>query len=251
MRHGYEDEVGGFAACLEAKAGTGELDEGGPAPAMAGAAGDDALAILAANDEGPLLEAGNDGDTGGMLGDLVGDALVGVFMSSWRTSLAAATRWSSFARSVAARALGLRVSAVAMQSAKPNVLIIGISPVAAAWAALAYLSCDAGWLRRIVPAGATGFDVSMQVVTEGDVLLSSRLEAQKQIEAMPMDTRLTDGPLPMTHACVFRAPLLIAVSASAGEGKWGSRLSARAVRWGPPASPGSLVDLGIGVALRP
>ncbi len=40
---GYEDEVGGLAANLEAEAGAGELDEGRSAPAMAGAARDDNL----------------------------------------------------------------------------------------------------------------------------------------------------------------------------------------------------------------
>ena len=74
---GYEDEVGGLAADLEAEAGTGELDEGRSAPAMAGAAGDDALAVLTADDEGSFLEAGNDGDAGSVRGYAIGKAVVG------------------------------------------------------------------------------------------------------------------------------------------------------------------------------
>ena len=74
---GEEDEVGGLSASLEAKAGSGELDEGRRAPAMAGAAGDDSLTILCADDEGSFFEGGNDGDAGGTGGDVVGDALVG------------------------------------------------------------------------------------------------------------------------------------------------------------------------------
>ena len=76
MRHGDENEIGGLAAGLEAEAGPGHLDEGGSAPAMAGAAGDDSLTILAADDECTFLKAGNDGDAGGFGGDVVGDALV-------------------------------------------------------------------------------------------------------------------------------------------------------------------------------
>jgi hypothetical protein len=74
---GEEDEVGGLSARLEAEAGSGELDEGGCAPAMAGAAGDDSLTILRADDEGSFFEGGNDGDACGTGGDVVGDALVG------------------------------------------------------------------------------------------------------------------------------------------------------------------------------
>ena len=43
---------------------------------MAGAAGDDALAVLCANDKSCLFEAGNDGYAGGFGGDVVRDAAV-------------------------------------------------------------------------------------------------------------------------------------------------------------------------------
>ena len=72
-----EDEVSGLAASLEAEAGPGQLDEGGCAPAMAGATGDDALAVLCANDKRSFFVAGDDGDAGGVGGDAVGDTLVG------------------------------------------------------------------------------------------------------------------------------------------------------------------------------
>src|ERR1700733_2193300 len=76
MRCGEQDEIGGLTAGLEAEAGSGELDEGRCAPSMAGAAGDDALAVLSADDEGSLFEAGDDGDAGGAGGDVFWDALV-------------------------------------------------------------------------------------------------------------------------------------------------------------------------------
>ena len=44
---------------------------------MAGAAGDDALAILAADDESGLLEAGDYGYAGCVHGNAVGDAAIG------------------------------------------------------------------------------------------------------------------------------------------------------------------------------
>ena len=77
VRHGDEDEVGILAADLETEAGAGKLNEGRRAPAMAGAAGDDSLAVLSADDEGALLEAGDNGDAGGAGGDVFRDALVG------------------------------------------------------------------------------------------------------------------------------------------------------------------------------
>jgi hypothetical protein len=43
---------------------------------MAGAAGDDALSVLAADQEGTLLEAGDYCDAGGLRGYVVGDASV-------------------------------------------------------------------------------------------------------------------------------------------------------------------------------
>jgi hypothetical protein len=72
-----ENEVSGLAADLEAEACTGELDEGRSAPAVAGAAGDDALTIFAAYDEGTLLEARDDGDAGCVHCDVIGDATIG------------------------------------------------------------------------------------------------------------------------------------------------------------------------------
>ena len=75
--HCNEDEVGSLATDLEAKAGTGELDEGRSAPAMAGAAGDDALAVFAADDECSFLEAWNNGYAGSMRGYAIGKAVVG------------------------------------------------------------------------------------------------------------------------------------------------------------------------------
>jgi len=44
---------------------------------VAGAAGDDALTVLSADDEGSFFEGGHDGDASGLGGDAVGDALVG------------------------------------------------------------------------------------------------------------------------------------------------------------------------------
>jgi len=73
---GEEDEVSGLTTSLEAEAGSGELDEGGCAPAVAGAAGDDALTVLSADDEGSFFEAGNDSDTGGFGGDVFRDSFV-------------------------------------------------------------------------------------------------------------------------------------------------------------------------------
>jgi len=77
VRDRYEDEVGSLAASLEAEAGARQLDEGGSAPAVAGAATDDALAVLSANDEGTLFEAGNNDDAGSMRGYAVGKAVIG------------------------------------------------------------------------------------------------------------------------------------------------------------------------------
>ena len=77
MGYSYENEVGRLTASLEAEAGTCELDEGRSAPAMAGAAGDDALAVFGADDEGTLLEAGNHYDAGSMRGYAIGKAVIG------------------------------------------------------------------------------------------------------------------------------------------------------------------------------
>ncbi len=77
VRHGDEDEIGGLAAGLEAEAGTGHLDEGRCAPAMAGATGNDSLTVLGADDEGAFLKAGDDGDAGGFGGDVLRYAFVG------------------------------------------------------------------------------------------------------------------------------------------------------------------------------
>jgi hypothetical protein len=73
---GYEDEVSTFDADLEAEAGAGELNEGRSAPAMAGAAGDDALTVFAADDEGRFLEAGNNRNAGSVHGYAIGKAMI-------------------------------------------------------------------------------------------------------------------------------------------------------------------------------
>jgi hypothetical protein len=75
--NGYENEVRGLAAGLEAEAGAGELDEGRSTPAMAGAAGDDALTILSAYEEGTLFEAGDNGDASCVHGNAIGNAAIG------------------------------------------------------------------------------------------------------------------------------------------------------------------------------
>ncbi len=72
-----ENEVSGLSTDLKAEAGSGELDEGRCAPAVAGAAGDHALAVLSAYDECTFFEAGDDGDACGFGGDIVGDTFVG------------------------------------------------------------------------------------------------------------------------------------------------------------------------------
>jgi len=72
-----EDEISRLASGLKTEAGTAKLDEGGSAPAMTGAAGNDALTVLSADKEGALLEARNDGDAGGFGSDVIGDAFVG------------------------------------------------------------------------------------------------------------------------------------------------------------------------------
>jgi len=77
MRGGYKNERGGLAASLEAETCASELDECGSAPAMAGAAGDDTLTILGADEKGALLESGNDGDAGRMHRDAIGNAAIG------------------------------------------------------------------------------------------------------------------------------------------------------------------------------
>src|ERR1700759_1606767 len=77
MRSANEDEVCRLTTSLEAETCAGELDEGGSAPAVAGSAGYYALAILAADDEGSLFEARDDGDAGSFGGNVVGNALVG------------------------------------------------------------------------------------------------------------------------------------------------------------------------------
>jgi hypothetical protein len=43
---------------------------------VAGATGDDALAVLSADDEGSLLEAGDDGNAGGPAGNVVRNATI-------------------------------------------------------------------------------------------------------------------------------------------------------------------------------
>jgi len=73
----YKDQVGGLAASLETEAGARQLDEGRSAPAMAGAAGDDALTIFRADNKSTLLEAGNNGDAGSMRGHAIGKAVIG------------------------------------------------------------------------------------------------------------------------------------------------------------------------------
>jgi len=73
----YEDKIGSLAANLEAEAGTGQLNEGRSAPATAGAAADDALAVFGTDDEGSFLEAGDNRDAGSMRGDAVGKAVIG------------------------------------------------------------------------------------------------------------------------------------------------------------------------------
>ena len=75
--NGYEDEVCGLTADLKAEAGAGELNEGRSAPAMPGTAGDDALAIFTTDEEGTLLETGDDGNTGCVHGDAIGNAAIG------------------------------------------------------------------------------------------------------------------------------------------------------------------------------
>jgi hypothetical protein len=76
MIHRDQDEVCRLTADLEAEAGPGQLDEGGCAPAVAGAAGDDALAVLSAEHEGSLFVAGDDGDAGGSASDVVRNATI-------------------------------------------------------------------------------------------------------------------------------------------------------------------------------
>jgi len=71
-----EDKISGLATGLETEAGTAELDESWGAPAMTGAAADDALSVLSTEDEGSLFEAGNDGDASGFGCDVVRDAFV-------------------------------------------------------------------------------------------------------------------------------------------------------------------------------
>jgi hypothetical protein len=77
MSGGDEDQVGGLASNLEAEARSGQLNEGGRAPAMASATGDDALSILCADDKGSLFVAGDDGNAGRVGGDSIGDSMVG------------------------------------------------------------------------------------------------------------------------------------------------------------------------------
>lgn len=76
-RDGNEDEVGGLTASLKAEACAGDLDESRCAPAVVGVAGDYSLAILRADEEGTLLEAGDNGDAASLLGDIQGNAFVG------------------------------------------------------------------------------------------------------------------------------------------------------------------------------
>ena len=71
-----EDEISGLSPCLKAEASAGQLDEGGRAPAVAGAAADYPLTVLAADDECSLFEAGNHGDAGGLGRDVSWQALV-------------------------------------------------------------------------------------------------------------------------------------------------------------------------------
>jgi hypothetical protein len=77
MRDGYEDEIRTFRADLETKAGASELNECGSAPAMAGAAGDDALAVFTADNKGSLLEAGDNGYAGCVHGNAIWNAAIG------------------------------------------------------------------------------------------------------------------------------------------------------------------------------
>jgi hypothetical protein len=77
MSGGDEDQVGGLAANLEAEARSGQLNEGGRAPAMASATGDDALSVLCADDKGSLFVSGDDGNAGRVGGDSIGDSMVG------------------------------------------------------------------------------------------------------------------------------------------------------------------------------
>ena len=72
-----EDEVGGLAAGLEAETRSGQLNEGGRAPTMAGATGHDALTILSADNEGSFFEARYDGNACRLGGDALRDSFVG------------------------------------------------------------------------------------------------------------------------------------------------------------------------------
>jgi hypothetical protein len=74
---GYKNEICRLSTCLKAKAGASKLDEGWCAPAMAGAATDNALTILGTDDEGTFLEAGNDCDAGSLGGDAIWNAFIG------------------------------------------------------------------------------------------------------------------------------------------------------------------------------
>jgi hypothetical protein len=73
----YENKRCGLATSLEAEACAGKLDEGRSAPAVTGAACDNALAVLTAYEESGLFEAGDDGDAGRVHGNAVGDAAIG------------------------------------------------------------------------------------------------------------------------------------------------------------------------------
>ena len=73
---GDQDQVRGLSADLQAPGSAGHADKDRGAPALACTAGDHALAILRAEDEGTLDHPGDDGDAGGLLKDVHGDAAV-------------------------------------------------------------------------------------------------------------------------------------------------------------------------------
>ena len=73
---GNEDQIGGLTAELEAERTAFHADKHRRAPAMSGAAGDDALAVLCADKKGALLHAWNHRNTGGRTENVGGDGRV-------------------------------------------------------------------------------------------------------------------------------------------------------------------------------
>ena len=74
--NGDEDEISGLTADLEAPRATRHANKDRCAPAMICLAGDHALPVLSAEDEGALDHAWDDGDTSGLLKDVHGDGVV-------------------------------------------------------------------------------------------------------------------------------------------------------------------------------